>query len=148
MFGSGMEDVTVIVHQTNTRIDHGLMIIVRTPAVIRTQVIITDFEMMKAFDDDAKYKLIKDAIRELSEKTLLKYDDLLRVIMTGDNANYIKEFGWPGRSRALRDAMPEPVLDIEPEPKTGWAQLMDNIAAALVRAPKVPRARVVKGGKK
>ena len=120
-----------------------LIIRVRSLDGMNEQVVIDERDVMLCDGPGAKGILIRDAILELAEMTILPAEDLLRMSGTGENAQYIRDFVFP-KPRIVREPKPEP------PPETGWIGFLSGVSTAIMEAHKnyvLPKARVIKGGK-
>jgi len=144
-------DIRLFVYRDSGERD--LIIRVRSLDGMNEEVRVSDIDMMRCQNQDEKATLLRDAIKDLAERTLLPVHDLLMLSAQGENAQYIRDFafrieararGWPEPA-----VVPEPTPEPTPEPETGWQGFLNGITEAILKSQKnsaFPKARVVKGG--
>jgi hypothetical protein len=143
------DDIKLFVYHCNDMgKEPGLIIRVRSMDGMNEEVTVSEWDMMRCRDTEAKGKLIGDAIRDLAAMTILPAEDLLRMSAEGENALAVRNFVFPRVQSPAFEPEPEP--EPEPKPEPGWGGFLSGVTDAILKAHKnyvFPKARVVKGGK-
>ena len=133
-------------HFADGKFEDGLVMKLSDGANILADVLIDDMEMNRA---KLPTDQVRDAFKRLSAQSGMSLQDVVKLSLEGENAEYIRLFMYP-RKRWAISHHPAPAPEPPPEPvplRTGWAGFYDSVTTAILGSHKVPMARVVKDGR-
>lgn len=151
------DDIKVYVYRDGGGMREPSMLIrVRSLDGMSEEVRITEMDMMRCDDVEAEAKLLREAIKDLADMTILPYVDLMNAVIRLENGEAFRRFVESCRpSKPKPPPLPPPPVGPTPpvDLKTGWDGFMHNLGKSILKSDEekradnpLPRMYVVKGG--